>query len=147
MNDHLTTGLIIKKARQWLATPYTHQASLKHQGCDCLGLVRGIWREVIGSEPEETPVYSSDWGEVGNRELLREVVEKHFIKSNQPNPAPADLLLFRWRKTSIIKHLGIMISNTHFIHAYEKSGVVESPLVRDWQRRIAGIYKFPGIKN
>lgn len=145
MKKQLTNELIVKTARQWLGTPYIHQATIKHQGCDCLGLVRGIWRELIGPEPVATPGYSSDWGEVGNRELLREVVEQHFKKSNQTSPSPGDLILFRWRKTTIIKHLGIMTNHNRFIHAYEKSGVVESPLVRDWQRRIAGLYCFPGV--
>ena len=38
----------VASARGWLGTPYHHQASLKGVGCDCLGLLRGVWREVIG---------------------------------------------------------------------------------------------------
>ena len=30
---------------------------------DCLGLVRGVWREVIGQEPEAPPSYTPDWSE------------------------------------------------------------------------------------
>ena len=37
-------------ARAWLGTPYRHQASVKGVGADCLGLVRGLWREVAGAE-------------------------------------------------------------------------------------------------
>ena len=44
-------------ARGWIGTPYRHQASLKGVGCDCLGLVRGVWREVMGEEPEAPPAY------------------------------------------------------------------------------------------
>ena len=35
---------ILTEARDWIGTPYQHQASLKGAGCDCLGLVRGVWR-------------------------------------------------------------------------------------------------------
>ena len=35
-------------ARLRIGTPYRHQASLKGVGCDCLGLVRGVWRAVHG---------------------------------------------------------------------------------------------------
>jgi hypothetical protein len=35
---------IIAEARSWIGTPYAHQASVKGIGCDCLGLVRGVWR-------------------------------------------------------------------------------------------------------
>jgi NlpC/P60 family putative phage cell wall peptidase len=38
--EHLVT-----LARGWIGTPYRHQASLKGVGCDCLGLLRGVWRE------------------------------------------------------------------------------------------------------
>ena len=31
---------VVKEARRWIGTPYAHQASLIHVGCDCLGLVR-----------------------------------------------------------------------------------------------------------
>ena len=46
------TNLILTEARSWIGTPYRHQASLKGIGCDCLGLLRGVWRGVMGEEPE-----------------------------------------------------------------------------------------------
>jgi NlpC/P60 family putative phage cell wall peptidase len=39
---------IVAIARGWLGTPYRHQASLKGVGCDCLGLVRGVYAEAYG---------------------------------------------------------------------------------------------------
>ena len=42
---------IVGAARGWIGTPYRHQASLKGVGCDCLGLLRGVWRELKGEEP------------------------------------------------------------------------------------------------
>jgi NlpC/P60 family putative phage cell wall peptidase len=43
---------VLALAGGWIGTPYRHQASLKGVGCDCLGLIRGIWRGVYGHEPE-----------------------------------------------------------------------------------------------
>jgi len=37
----LNRQLIVVETRDWIGTPYRHQASLKGVGCDCLGLVRG----------------------------------------------------------------------------------------------------------
>ena len=59
----VTRADIVAEARAWIGTPYRHQASLKGVGCDCLGLVRGVWRAVIGDEPERAPAYSRDWAE------------------------------------------------------------------------------------
>ena len=61
---------VIAIARSWLGTPYHDQASLRGVGCDCLGLARGVWREVVGPEPFPIPPYSRDWGETGPREVL-----------------------------------------------------------------------------
>ena len=63
---------VIAAARGWLGTPYHDQASVKGVGCDCLGLVRGVWRELHGPEPLPIPPYSRDWGETGTREPLAE---------------------------------------------------------------------------
>ena len=46
---------ILTEARSWIGTPYQHQASAKGAGCDCLGLVRGVWRALWGDEPEIAP--------------------------------------------------------------------------------------------
>ncbi|MEM1422329.1 MAG: peptidase P60, partial [Pseudomonadota bacterium] len=35
---------IAYEASRWIGTPYRHQASLRGVGCDCLGLLRGVWR-------------------------------------------------------------------------------------------------------
>ena len=61
---------IIAEARAWIGTPYRHQASLKGVGCDCLGLVRGVWRALHGGEPERTPAYAPDWAEASGVEAL-----------------------------------------------------------------------------
>ncbi|MEP3049668.1 MAG: hypothetical protein ABJL55_17590 [Roseibium sp.] len=58
---------VLNEARSWLGTPYQHQASLKGCGCDCLGLLRGIWRALYGDEPETAPDYSSDWAETSGQ--------------------------------------------------------------------------------
>ncbi|CAN5340949.1 hypothetical protein BH09PSE2_BH09PSE2_03510 [soil metagenome] len=55
---------VVDAARRWLGTPYRHQQSLIGVGADCLGLLRGVWREVQGEEPEPVPPYVADWAEV-----------------------------------------------------------------------------------
>lgn len=135
---------VLALAQGWLGTPYRHQASLRGVGCDCLGLVRGIWRELYGAEPELLPPYAPDWAERGGEDRLMAAAKRHFLAVPDRDEArPGDLLLFRWRADAAAKHLGILAGPQHFIHAYEQAAVVCSALVPGWKRRIAGVFRFP----
>ena len=52
---------VLDEARRWIGTPYRHQGTRLGVGCDCLGLVRGVWRALYGAEPETPGPYSPDW--------------------------------------------------------------------------------------
>ena len=134
---------VIAIARSWLGTPYHDQASVRGVGCDCLGLVRGVWRDLHGPEPMSIPPYSRDWGETGSREPLAEAARRVLIEVPPSEPMPGALVLFRMRKGAVAKHCGIVTASDRFIHAYERSGVVEAPLDAGWRRRIAFAFLFP----
>jgi len=76
---YITRSLIVAETRAWIGTPYRHQASLKGVGCDCLGLVRGVWRATIGDEPECAPPYAPDWAEAASGEPLAEAAARHLV--------------------------------------------------------------------
>ena len=136
---------LVGEARSWIGTPYLHQASLKGVGCDCLGLLRGIWRAQIGPEPEAVPVYSRDWSEAAGQERLWQAAER-VLQPAATELRHGDVLLFRMRGGSVAKHLGIAACDgprPHFIHAYEGHGVIESPLSEPWARRIVARFSFP----
>lgn len=135
--------LVITATRGWLGTPYHDQASVKGVGCDCLGLVRGVWRELYGPEPMPIPPYSRDWGETGAREPLAEAACKVMIELPTAGLVPGALLLFRMRAGAVAKHCGIVTAPDRFIHAYDRSGVVEVPLDAAWRRRAAFVFLFP----
>ncbi len=131
-------------ARGWIGTPYRHQASSKGAGADCLGLLRGIWREIYGDEPETVPAYTPDWSEPQGEERLWRAALRHL--EVQHGKESGDLLLFRMRAGGVAKHLGIAGhtgKTPTFIHAYTGHGVVESPLSTPWQRRIVARFRFP----
>ena len=136
--DHVITA-----ARAWLGTPYHDQASLRGVGCDCLGLARGVWRDVVGPEVFEVPPYSRDWGEIGPREVLAEGARSMMIKVEPADMVPGALVLFRMAPRAIAKHVGIVTSPGTFLHAYERLGVIEEPLTSSWRRRIAFAFLFP----
>jgi len=137
---------IVTAARGWIGTPYRHQAACRGAGCDCLGLVRGLWREVRGPEPERPPAYSMDWSEPARQESLWQAAARHLVAKPLPDEAPGDVILFRMREGSVAKHLVIVAdtgAGATFIHAYSGHGVVECALSAPWRRRLVARFAFP----
>ena len=158
---------IVTLARTWLGTPYRHQASLKGAGTDCIGLVRGIWRELYGAEPQPLPAYTRDWAEAMGRETLLEAARRHLVEVPATAAQPGDVLVFRWRRTAPAKHCAILagpllsaggerigvggsrprkpVFGGTMIHALEGAPVSEVPLSPWWRRHLAGAFMFPGV--
>ncbi len=150
MTEHLFTAdneahknNVIRIAKMWIGTPYQHQASCINAGCDCLGLIRGVWRSLYGNEPEMVPAYTPDWSEASGTELLKQAADRNLVAIDPKDSSLGDVLLFRMRSNCPAKHLGILSSNDHMIHAYTHHGVQESPLGISWRKRIAYAYSFP----
>ncbi|MFG1364875.1 NlpC/P60 family protein [Xanthobacter versatilis] len=146
MTASLTRAAILKEARSWIGTPYLHRASLKGQGTDCLGLVRGVWRELVGPEPEVMPSYAPDWAEAGRRETLAEAAGRCLVAMPVEAAQPGDVLLFRFRAHLPAKHAAILAEGGRMIHAYDGAHVCEGYLAPWWRRRLAFAFAFPGIE-
>lgn len=138
------SDVIVEETRRWLGTPYRHQAATLGAGCDCLGLLRGVWLEIYGTAPD-VPPYSPDWDEVARRDVLLAAAKRHLVEKQGASPEAGDVLLFRMRKGAVAKHLGICSGPDSFVHAYSGHGVVESALSAPWRRRIVGVFAFPLI--
>lgn len=135
---------VLQAARGWIGTPYQHQASLKGIGADCLGLLRGVWREVVGDEPERFRPYSPSWAEVSGENLLEDAARRHLLAAKEDASIEAGMvILFRWRPHLPAKHCAIATGSDRFIHAHDGVSVAEVALVPGWQRRIAGLFDFP----
>lgn len=135
----------IAEAYLWIGTPFHHQASLCGVGSDCLGLVRGIWRALYGSEPEVMPPYAPDWAEATHRETLLEAAQRNLIETNTANAKPGDVLLFRLRQNAPARHCGILVNDERMIHAWSGYAVAETPLDPTWRRRLSHAFQFPQL--
>jgi NlpC/P60 family putative phage cell wall peptidase len=166
-----TRAAIVAEALSWLGTPYRHQASVKGVACDCLGLVRGVWRGVVGDEPERPPTYTPDWAEAAGEETLAEAATRHMTRIDARDAREGDVLLFRWRANLPAKHAAIVISSSRadlrsaspldrsptdlwssaplarFIHAQQGAAVATATLSPWWRRRIAAAFRFPGVND
>jgi NlpC/P60 family putative phage cell wall peptidase len=138
---------IVRAARDWIGTPYRHQASVRGIGCDCLGLVRGVWRALYGTEPEKPPAYAPDWAEASGEETLADAALRHLASVPLADIKPGDVLLFRWRDHLPAKHAAILTGADAMIHAHDGAAVAQVTLTPWWRRRLAYAFSFPGVTD
>jgi len=150
----MSADAILAAARSWLGTPYHHQAAVKGTGCDCLGLVRGVYEEVCGRPAETPPPYSRDWAEAASAETMLEAARRHLTEIDPREARPGDVLIFRMRAGAMAKHAAIFsagcllpgdasASGCRMIHAVEGSPACEVHMSAWWRRRIAAAFRFP----
>jgi NlpC/P60 family putative phage cell wall peptidase len=130
-------------------------------GCDCLGLLRGVWRDLMGDEPESAPPYSEDWAESSGREDMYAAFKRHFEEIDPLLLAPGDIALFRMLTRSPAKHCGIIGRELPLplrveraccpravrgrgmtlIHSRANTRVTEEPLTAAWRRKLAYAFR------
>ena len=139
---------IVTVARTWIGTPYVHQGARRGAGCDCLGLLRGVWAEVSATQLEPVPPYTPDWSEPQGDEVLWNAVAARLIRKPRGQANAGDVLLFRMRQGAVAKHVGLQANigpNSSFIHAYQGHGVRESAFSAPWQRRLVARFAVPDL--
>jgi NlpC/P60 family putative phage cell wall peptidase len=147
---------IVSAARLWIGTPYHHQASRCGTGADCLGLVRGVYRDASGVEPVKPPPYNPAWAEISLKDDLLNAAQQYLVPRElawgelaalKQNVLPGDILVFKMFPRSASKHCGIVSSPGKMIHAYDPHGTVETPLGDDWLRKVRGVFAYPFMKD
>lgn len=140
--ERASRAAIVAAARSWIGTPYRHQGQLKGVGCDCLGLLIGVWREVMGGEGclDEgltIPPYTPDWAEAMKRETFADGLRDYLDEIDVAKAQAGDIVLFRWRAHLPAKHAAILTAPDRMVHAQEGARVAEVPLSPWWRRRMA----------
>lgn len=140
--DEAFRSEIVRLARLWIGTPYHHQASVRGVGSDCLGLVRGIYRELHGHEPESLPAYTPDWAERMGAETMAEAARRHLEEKEPADAQAGDVVLFRMKENGPAKHAAVLSSNDRMIHAWSGHAVAETGFDASWRRRMAFAFAF-----
>jgi NlpC/P60 family putative phage cell wall peptidase len=143
----LSRAAVVAETLSWIGTPCRHQASLKGVGCDCLGLIRGVWRELFGAEPESIAPYTPDWAEASGEETLAKAARRHLEEIAIDAAAPGDVVLFRWKQGLPAKHAGVLIEPSRFVHAHQGAAVSAAAYSRWWRERAAYAFRFPSVEG
>lgn len=145
-----TRAQILATTRTWIGTPYRNQASAKGAGADCLGLLRGVFRETyeLETDPVKVPPYKPDWYERTQRDMLLQAAQEHLIERPVDGPwMPGMVLLFRMKPGVGIKHCAIYCGGDKMIHAYDRQKVDECNMGHFWTSRVVAVFDFPGLED
>lgn len=116
---------VLEVARSWIGTPYVLGAALRGAGCDCVGLVRGVWSEFTGKPLPAVPPWRADWANDNARPLV--LAARQYLVPKDPHEAgPGDVVVLRVHGTREA-HCGILENGDQLIHAMETVGVVCVP--------------------
>ena len=135
---------IVDSARQWLGTPFAHQARVPGQGVDCAQLVLAVAID-LGVIPDPGP----DWqryGRIPRPDIMRQRMEAVLTEIPAADSGPGDVA-WMWIRAGVPMHLGI-ITPGGIIHASADAGrVLETGLGDDMARRIRTYWRFPGLED
>jgi NlpC/P60 family putative phage cell wall peptidase len=141
----ITREGIIAEARAWLGTRWHHQASRKGVGCDCIGLIAGVARELGVPEAAQfqRDTRFRGYGRTPEPKMLRAAIAEYLDPAAEE--IPGDILLMRFDAEP--QHFGFLSSPDYMIHAYAQARkVVENRIDDTWRRRIVGAYRFRGLE-
>ncbi|MEM7243268.1 MAG: NlpC/P60 family protein [Pseudomonadota bacterium] len=132
-------------ARAWLGTPFVHQASMKGQGADCLGFVRGVWQEVHADRAIPKMDYAPHWFEQTCEERLLDGLSNYLSICPNAEISSGRILLFRLFRKYPAQHVGLSLSGAAnkltLIHSIAGKGVVEVPMSKNWQARLVAQFR------
>lgn len=139
---------LVEQARTWLRVRYLHQGRNRH-GADCVGFPLGVYAE-LGVDLPDWRAYGT---EADPDELLRrlraalgpEVVSAPVCFAGL---LAGDILLFRFPKTTVPRHLGIVAGREgggfNFIEANGNEGrVIERRLDERYLSRVTHVFRRP----
>lgn len=166
---------IIKEARRWIGVKYQHQGRDKELGCDCLGLIIEVLKEVNINLPEQNKIFApQDFRRFNminysqnpyNYELDKELSQYFTAKKTAgKNPVlsdikAGDIILFKFRNNPP-QHLAFaseILSSANgyhntgskqptIIHSYKNVGkVVEHRINKFWLDRVYKLYDLPDV--
>lgn len=140
---------IIAEAREWMNTPYQHQAMVKGVGVDCVGLVVGVGINTGAMQITDKQVKEySGYSRLPNPNRMKQAMERHLIKVSGEVPLIADIAWLQWR-AGLPMHLALLSEHNGrptLIHSLGDVGkVVEHSLNDLWESRIVSFWRYPEV--
>lgn len=148
-----TRAAILAEAREWIDTPWQHQAHMKCLATDCGGFLAGVaialgllpadwWETQFGPH--------AGYGRLPSGGRLQAICREFMRPIPIDDAQPGDALLMRFKSEPqhvafLADHPAGGLSIIHALNRRSVNRVVEHSLDRLWRSRIVEAYIMPGI--
>jgi NlpC/P60 family putative phage cell wall peptidase len=125
---------IVAEAIGWIGTPWHHNQSKKGIGCDCVGFLAGVGRNV-GFLPPDFKL--ENYERIPRNDFLVKSLDRYLTRVDGYINT-GDILAFK--RARIITHVGIYTGEGSYLHADTDAGVIRSRLA-EVIKTLAYIYR------
>lgn len=139
---------IIREASTWIGTRFRHQGAVKGVGCDCIGLIAGVAKNVGIPEAE---AFLADkefraYGREPQAHLLLAACAKYLDMVKLGDEQIGDIFVMRFRQDPM--HFGFLSRRNpdYLLHTWAGVRKVTEHRIDDvWRGRIMACYRFRGL--
>jgi hypothetical protein len=133
-----TRNEIISAAREWVDTPFHHQARCLGVGVDCGGVLIGTLRRL------GLPAHDMVYGPEPDMRQIGITLRKNLTPKPIAQLLPSDVLWLSMGRQ--MQHIAIYTDENTIIHAAERYGrCVEHTFDDPWRKRVRAVFEFPGV--
>lgn len=137
-----TRADVISKAREYLDTPFHHQARVKGRGVDCLGLLICVGRDLGFLRADFD---RQDYGHVPNSKIMRAGLAEQLDEIPVADLQPGDVMFLTFDGEPT--HVAFK-TDRGMLHAFSSARrVVEHSMDDLWLSRIRGAYRIRGLED
>ena len=144
-----TQSSILVEGREWINTPYHHQAMVKGVGVDCVGFIVGVGLNT-GALPltkQQIKEYSG-YGRLPNPRMMGRAMRRYLVPLPTRELVVGDIAWLEWR-AGLPMHLaliGELNGVATLLHALGDVGkVAEHKLTQQWEDRIVSLWRYPEL--
>lgn len=136
---------LINEARSWIGTRFSHQASVRGVGTDCLGFIAGVARETGAVAAETLAALPTDYGREPASAEMRAFALRWLDEVPVTEMSPGDIVFFAIEDR--VRHIG-MLTDYGIIHCLPNDlGVREHRLDSRFRARIKWAFRFRGLAD
>lgn len=121
-------------ARGWIGTPRHDGQALKGHGCDCVGFLIGVAKE-IGYLPADLAIPA--YYQVARSDSLIKMLDQYLQRDNQG-------AIVAMAYNGIVTHVGILDGN-ELIHCHNRKGVISIPFTPYMQHKVKIRYSLKSL--